>query len=57
MRTKTSYLEFYKQILGKVSFDRYLFIKEFQKAMKTLSEEERSELEKWIHRHYQNVKN
>ena len=57
MKTKTSYLSFYKDVLGKVSFDDYLFMKEYKKALKVLSNQEREELSRWIHEHYKRPKN
>jgi acyl carrier protein len=41
-------LEYYKSILEKISFDKELFNKEYQKAKETLNQEEQDELIKWI---------
>jgi len=41
-------LEYCKMILGKVSFDKTLFKKEFYKAIKYLSSNERIDLRVWI---------
>jgi hypothetical protein len=44
---KESMLEMYKYILGKVSFDKVIFKKELNKALKTLQKEEADTLKKW----------
>ena len=44
----SNYLDYYKTILNKVSFDAYLFHKEYRKAMRNLNAQERSDLDKWI---------
>jgi hypothetical protein len=41
-------LDYSKQILEKVSFDAFLFQKEWGKALRYLVENEVSELEKWV---------
>lgn len=41
-------LEYYKTVLGKVSFDPVLFRKELRKAFRHLVDEERIELRDWI---------
>ena len=41
-------LEYYKTILEKVSFDKKLFNREYNKAMEHLNSEERDELVKWL---------
>jgi hypothetical protein len=46
---KISYLDFYKLLLEKVSFDSYLLTKEYRKAVRDLSEKEKEELSKWLH--------
>jgi hypothetical protein len=43
-----TYLDYYKTILHKVSFDAYLFHKEYRKAMRDLKAHEMSDLNKWI---------
>ncbi|QHT65860.1 hypothetical protein GXP67_03855 [Rhodocytophaga rosea] len=43
----TTYLAYSKQILEKVSFDKYLFEKELHKAIEILPEVEISELYNW----------
>jgi hypothetical protein len=48
MRTKNSFLEYYKSILEKVSFDYQLFSKEYRKASNVLSPEETAALNSWI---------
>lgn len=45
---KTSYLDYYKIILKKVSFDYGLLKKELRKANQILTQEERSSLRKWM---------
>lgn len=41
-------LEYAKIILAKISFDKRLFRKEFRKAYRNLSPEERERLSRWI---------
>tara|TARA_B100000674_G_scaffold386867_1_gene330392 strand:- start:744 stop:977 length:234 start_codon:yes stop_codon:yes gene_type:complete len=50
MKEEKTQLEFYKTILEKVSFDRMLFEKEFNKAVIYLSYEDSNELRKWKRR-------
>ena len=45
---KTSFLDYYKVILGKVSFSRDLFHKEYHKALGTLSKSEGNALRRWL---------
>ena len=45
---KTSFLDYYKMILEKVSFDRRLLIKEYNKALQMLQPGEARELEYWL---------
>jgi hypothetical protein len=45
---KNTFLDYYKVILEKVSFDPELFYKEYNKAINFLSEEERAALNGWI---------
>jgi hypothetical protein len=45
---KTTYLDYYKMILEKVSFDSNLFWKEYHKALRTLPSHEASELTHWL---------
>jgi|TARA_Y100000768_G_scaffold89725_1_gene64551 hypothetical protein len=47
MKEEKTQLEFYKTILEKVSFDRMLFEKEFNKAVLDLSYEDSNELRRW----------
>lgn len=44
---KTSFLEYYKLILDRVSFNEELFQKEYRKAMKVLKPKEREMLKDW----------
>ncbi len=48
---KTSFLEYTKLILEKVSFNPSLFKKEFQKAQALLNRSERHELRLWAKKH------
>jgi hypothetical protein len=43
-----SFLDYYKTILQKVSFDQQLFRKELKKAMTTLDPNEATELRHWL---------
>ncbi len=45
---KKSFLDYYKYILEKVSFDPQLFVKEYKKAACTIDENERQQLIKWM---------
>jgi len=45
---KNSFLNYYKTILSKVSFDRQLFKKEYIKAMNTLDEDAAAQLRQWL---------
>ena len=58
-----SFLEYYKLVLSKVSFDAALLQKEYKKALKYLSNHEQQEFERWLHEQnlhhqlkFQNVK-
>jgi hypothetical protein len=44
---KITYLDYYKMILGKVSFDSNLVRKEYQKALRALPPHEMKELNRW----------
>jgi hypothetical protein len=44
----TTYLDYYKQVLEKVSFDPQLFHKEYLKASKSLGFSEQEELDNWL---------
>jgi hypothetical protein len=49
MNTSKTTLEYYKEILEKISFtDRGLFRKELRKAFNRLLPEERAELKRWF---------
>ena len=50
MKEEKTKLEFYKTILEKVSFDRMLFEKEFNKAIIGLSYKDSNELRRWKRR-------
>ena len=50
MKEEKTQLEFYKTILEKVSFDRMLFEKEFNKAIVDLSYKDSIELKRWKRR-------
>lgn len=43
-----SYLDYYKTVLQKVSFDGNLFYKEYRKAINSLSAEEAALLKDWV---------
>lgn len=45
---KTSFLDYYKLILEKVSFDRRLLAKEYRKAMNVLRSHEAQQLDSWL---------
>jgi len=45
-----SFLEYYKLILQKVSFDPSLLRKEYRKAMQQLRPDEADQLKKWLRR-------
>ena len=45
---KKSFLEYYKEILQKVSFDQDLFKKEFKKALNSIEEKDTQKLKEWI---------
>lgn len=45
-------LEYSKKILEKVSFDRFLFLKELRKAKKNLEKSEGEELDRWCALHF-----
>jgi hypothetical protein len=47
---KTTFLDYYKIILDKVSFDSNLFKKEYQKAVGQLTESEIEDLDRWLGR-------
>ncbi len=44
----TPFLNYYKTILAKVSFDKRLFLKEYCKAANNLSQKEKFELDEWL---------
>ena len=46
--TKNSFLDYYKTILEKVSFDRRLLTKEYNKAKHVLGTSEIRELDSWL---------
>ena len=48
-------LEYFKTILSKVSFDRWLFEKELRKAIKALMPEELLQLRDWCYRQFSHV--
>lgn len=45
---KTKLLDYYKMILNKVSFDANLFVKEYQKAVRSLHINEVDDLNDWL---------
>ena len=48
-------LEYFKTILSKVSFSKYLFEKELRKAIKVLVEEELKELQRWCYKKFGHI--
>lgn len=44
----TTFLDYYKMILDKVSFDRTLLSKEYQKAKRSLHSDEIADLNRWL---------
>lgn len=44
----TSFLDYYKMILDKVSFDPNLFLKEYNKAIRSLHNHEIGDLNRWL---------
>jgi len=55
MANKNSYLNFYKIILEKVSFNAELFRKEYKKALNQLSDHEQIELNEWVNRNFKSI--
>lgn len=49
MNYKVSWLDYSKQILEKVSFDTMLFVKELNKAVKLISDEDIVAFERWVY--------
>jgi hypothetical protein len=45
---KTKFLDYYKIVLDKVSFDNRLFLKEYKKAMNTLRRNKVGHLDNWL---------
>lgn len=48
-------LEYFKTILSKVSFSKYLFEKELRKAIKVLVNDELQELQHWCYRKFGHI--
>lgn len=48
---KKSLLEYYKEVLTKVSFDTVLYEKEYSKAVRTLTDMDRFLLDQWLCQH------
>lgn len=46
---KKTFLDYYKEILEKVSFDPHLLNKEYQKAINTLNTSEIQQFDKWLY--------
>ena len=51
-RTRMSMLEYFKTILRKVSFDRFLFEKELKKAIRALVPEELTVFRDWCYEQF-----
>lgn len=47
---KTSFLDYYKIILEKVSFDQQLLRREYRKALAVLTNKEQSDLRFWLNK-------
>ncbi|WP_185154367.1 hypothetical protein [Fulvivirga sp. M361] len=47
---KTSFLDYYKTILEKVSFDDLLLAKEYQKAKSIIDQSQHYHLDDWMYR-------
>lgn len=45
---RTNFLEYYKLILDKVSFDKQLFQKEYSKALTRLPARDKRDLTSWV---------
>ena len=45
---RNTFLDYYKMILEKVSFDPDLFEKEFRKAMRSVEKHEADQLTEWV---------
>jgi hypothetical protein len=45
---RNTFLDYYKIVLDKVSFDRNLFLKEYDKALSLLSAQEVIDLNRWL---------
>lgn len=52
MNYRKSYLDYYQNILKKVSFDEELFWKEYKKANKFLNSQEQQLLRDWLVKQY-----
>jgi len=52
---KPSFLAYYKTILTKVSFDRRLFRKEYQKALRAIRTDEMDDFKNWLQQQNLNV--
>lgn len=48
-------LEYFKTILSKVSFSKFLFEKELRKAIKALIDEELRELRRWCYKKFGHI--
>ncbi len=48
-------LEYFKTILSKVSFDKWLFEKELRKAIQSLVNEEISKLKEWCYENFGHI--
>ena len=48
VRFNVSYLDYYKDLLKRVSFCRDLFKKEYQKAREIVSPQELNHLDQWV---------
>jgi len=49
---KSSFLDFYKVVISKVSFNRQLVYKEAKKALRYLNKSEKRNFLNWFRKHY-----
>lgn len=46
---ENTFLNYYKTVLEKVSFDQFLLNKEYQKALQTIAPSDHSKLDQWLY--------
>lgn len=52
MKVKRSMLEYCKIVLAKISFNKFLFKKEYRKSLRMLPEEEVGDFKKWARKNF-----